>query len=136
MLENVIAYVVTAAIFLVLDLLWLSKVAKSFYFSRLGPLLLERPRLSIAATFYALYVIGIIIFAVSPALRLGSADHALVYGALFGFFAYATYDVTNYATLKNWSSTVTFVDIAWGTTLTGLSAYLGTLATQWVLALL
>lgn len=136
MLENVIAYIITVFIFLALDFIWLTRIAKSFYFSRLGPLLRERPRLGIAATFYALYVVGIIIFAVSPGLRLGSADHALIYGALFGFFAYATYDITNYATLKDWPWSVVFVDIAWGTTLTGLSAYLGTLATQWILATL
>lgn len=136
MFENVIAYIITVFIFLALDVVWLSRIAKSFYFSRLGPILRERPHLGIAATFYALYVVGIIIFAVAPGLRLGSADHALLYGALFGFFAYATYDITNYATLKDWPWSVALVDIAWGTTLTGLSAYLGILATLWVLAVL
>lgn len=126
MIENVIAYTITVSIFLAFDFLWLTKLAKSFYFSRLGPLLRARPHLGVAATFYALYVVGILIFAVGPGLRLNSPDHALLYGALFGFFAYATYDITNYATLKDWPFSVTQVDIAWGTTLTAVSAYLGT----------
>ena len=83
-----------------------------------------------AAVFYAVYVVGIVIFAVAPALRETSAGTALVYGALFGFFAYATYDMTNYATLRNWSLTVSLVDTAWGTALTGASALLGYLGTR------
>lgn len=136
MSEHMIAYFITAVTFLALDFLWLTRIAKPFYFSRLGHLLRERPRLGIAALFYAFYVIGIVIFAISPALGAGSADQALLYGALFGFFAYATYDITNYATLKNWPQSVTLLDIAWGTTLTGVSAYVGTLGTQWVVTLL
>jgi uncharacterized membrane protein len=75
-------------------------------------------------------VIGVVFFAVVPALRADSAAMALVYGALFGFFAYATYDMTNYATLRNWPLVVSLVDIAWGTCLTGVSALAGYLATR------
>lgn len=134
MLQNVIAYSVTVVVFLALDFVWLSQVAKPFYTANLGHLLRDSPNLAIAAGFYAIYVIGIIIFAVSPALQSGSAEKALLYGALFGFFAYATYDITNYATLKNWPMSVTLVDLAWGTFVTGLSAYLGALGTMWVTA--
>lgn len=136
MFELVIAYIITTVIFLALDFVWLTRIAQPFYFSRLGHLLRERPRIGVAAAFYAVYVLGIMIFALSPALRTGSSEQALLYGALFGFFAYATYNITNLATLKDWPQSVTFVDIAWGTTLTGLSAFIGFVGTQWVIALL
>jgi len=135
MFELVIAYLITAVNFLALDFIWLTRIAKPFYFSRLGHLLRDRPRLGVAAAFYAFYVIGIVIFSTSPALSEGSANQALIYGALFGFFAYATYDITNFATLKDWPPSVTFVDIAWGTLLTGTSAFLGFICTRWVLSL-
>ena len=128
MVKYLIAYAVTATAFLIIDVVWLAFVAKRFYADRLGDLLLERPKFGAAAIFYALYVIGIVIFAVAPGLREGSALTALVYGALFGFFAYATYDMTNYATLKNWPLAVSIVDMAWGafiTAIAGAAGYLG-----------
>jgi len=131
-MQTVIAYTITVVVFLAFDFLWLSQVAKPFYTTHLGHLLRDSPHLGIAAAFYALYVIGIIIFAVAPALRAGAPEHALLYGALFGFFAYATYDITNYATLKDWPMVVTLVDITWGTVLTGVSAYIGAIGTGWV----
>lgn len=136
MLDYLTAYIVTALTFLILDALWLSRIAKSFYFSQLGHLLRQRPRLGIAALFYAVYVVGIVIFAIAPALNSGLPGQAFLNGALFGFFAYATYDITNYATLKNWPVPVTVVDIAWGTLLTGVSAYIGAITTPPVLAAL
>lgn len=132
MAQYLTAYGVTAAVFLGIDFIWLSQVARSFYFERLGDLLLDKPNLGAAAAFYAIYVVGIVIFSVAPALRTESATNALVYGALFGFFAYATYDMTNYATLRNWPLEVSLVDIAWGTCLTAVSALLGYLATRFV----
>lgn len=119
------AYVVTAVAFLAIDYVWLTRIAKRFYFGRMGALLRERPNFGAAAAFYAVYVIGIVFFAVAPALSHGSAATAVLYGALFGFFAYGTYDMTNYATLRNWPFIVSVVDIAWGTCLTGTSALLG-----------
>jgi uncharacterized membrane protein len=124
-MQYLAAYVVTAVIFLFLDFLWLGYIAKSFYFSRLGELLLDKPNLGVAAGFYAVYVIGLVIFAVAPALQSGSWKTALIYGALFGFFCYATYDMTNLATLKGWPVTVAIVDVIWGTVLTGVSALMG-----------
>jgi len=124
-MQYLAAYLATAAIFLLVDFVWLAYVAKNFYASRLGPLLLDKPNLTVAAAFYAIYVIGVVIFAVAPALQSGSWKTALIYGALFGLFTYGTYDMTNLATLKNWSVTVTVVDIIWGTVLTGASALLG-----------
>lgn len=83
-----------------------------------------------AIGFYLIFVVGVVIFAVLPALQAGSWKTALLYGALFGFFTYATYDMTNLATLKGWSFPVTVVDIAWGAFLTGISALAGYLATR------
>lgn len=125
----VAAYVVTAAIFLSIDYVWLAKVAKGFYRDKLGGLMLDRPKFAAAGAFYLFYVVGIIIFAVAPALQAGSVLTALIYGSLFGFFAYATYDVTNYATLKGWSLLVSVVDVVWGTVLTGFSATAGYMVT-------
>lgn len=121
----VIAYSATLAAFLLIDFIWLSRVARGFYADQIGPLMLDQPRLGVAAAFYLLYVVGIVAFAVIPALRADSARLALMMGALFGLVAYATYDMTNYATLKNWPVTVVAVDIAWGTVLTAVSAFAG-----------
>ena len=86
-----------------------------------------------AAVFYSIYVIGIIIFSTIPALKDGLGSTALIYGALFGFFAYLTYDMTNYSTLKDWPLQVSLIDTAWGTFLTGISSYLGYhVAKSWV----
>lgn len=133
MIRYIVAYAATALVFLAIDFVWLTRIAKQFYYSRLGDILLTSPRLGAAVAFYALYVIGIVIFAVAPALRDGSAATAAIYGALFGFFAYATYDMTNYATVRNWSLVVSLVDIAWGTALTGVSAYAGYWITRFIL---
>ena len=119
------AYGFTLMVFLAIDFVWLSQIARKFYFERIGHLMADKPNLTAAVVFYAVYVVGIVIFAVAPALKSGSVMTALGYGALFGFFAYATYDMTNYATLKNWPVMVTVVDIAWGTFLTGISAAAG-----------
>ena len=125
MTQPLMAYALTALAFFALDYLWLTRFAKRFYFDRLGTLLLKRPKFVAAGGFYAVYVAGIVIFAVAPALTEQSAPTALIHGALFGFFAYATYDMTNYATLKGWSLTVSLVDIAWGAFVTGTAALFG-----------
>ncbi len=130
MLHHTIAYGVTAIAFCAIDLAWLSVMAKRFYAARLGGLVRNRPRMGAAIVFYGLYVLAIVIFAVAPALAAGNAISAAVYGALFGFFAYATYDLTNYITLRGWPLVVTLVDMAWGTFLTGASATLGYLGAR------
>ena len=126
----VIAYLATATLFLGVDTVWLGVVARTFYVRQIGHLMADTPRLWIAAAFYAVYVIGILVFAVLPALSEGSWQIALFYGALFGFFAYATYDLTNMATLRDWPIAMVVVDVAWGTALTGLSALGGYLITS------
>lgn len=127
-MEYVIAYLAAIAAFLLIDLIWLGKIAKTFYRDQLGSLLLERFRFGVAGLFYATYVIGIVIFAIAAAMAAGRWEAALGFGALFGFFAYGTYDMTNLATLKRWPVAITVVDIAWGSALTGIAALCGYLA--------
>jgi len=122
MIRAFAAYLATLVAFLALDFIWLGYIAGNFYRSELGPLLLERPNLIASALFYALYAVGIVIFAVSPAWQSQSWTSALSYGALFGLFAYATYDMTNYATLRGFPLKIALLDMAWGMVVTGISA--------------
>lgn len=124
------AYAATAAVFVVIDLIWLGYVVNAFYRARIGNLLLDAPAMPPAVAFYAIYVAGILYFAVAPALAAGSYKLVLVNGLLFGFFAYATYDLTNMATLKGWSWQVAIADIAWGSVLTAIAAAAGLWAAQ------
>ena len=130
MTRYAIAYLATMVVFFAIDFVWLGTVAKSFYQGQIGTLLLKDFRIGIAVGFYLVYGMGLIFFAVRPALDSGSLTTALVYGALFGFFCYATYDLTNLATLKGYTSTVAIVDMAWGTFLTGVSAFAGAWITK------
>lgn len=121
----IIAYIATGLAFLVLDALWLSRMGPSFYKPIMAESALEGFRIAPAAAFYFIYLVGVMIFAITPALNDGRWTTALTYGALFGFFAYATYDLTNQAVMKNWSTMLSVVDIGWGTILTGASATVG-----------
>jgi len=125
-----VAYLATAAVFLAVDYLWLGIVAHRFYMNQLGDLVRQPINVPMAAAFYAVYAVGIVIFAVAPALAADAWRSALWRGALFGFFAYATYDLTNLATLKNWPVTLSVVDILWGTFLTGAAALAGFVVTR------
>lgn len=121
----VIAYVATALVFAVIDGAWLSTVGAQFYRPRLEGLIADGVVWGPAIAFYLLFVAGLLYFAVMPAVAEGRWTQALIRGALFGFFTYMTYDLTNWATLKNWPAAVSLVDIAWGTALTGVSAAAG-----------
>jgi uncharacterized membrane protein len=113
----------TALVVLVaLDAVWLNFVGISMFSPVLGGMLLDTPRWGPAVLFYLLYALGVVIFAVAPALRSGSLRTAFGHGALFGFFAYMTYELTNLATIKVWTSELATVDIGWGTLLTALAA--------------
>ncbi|PSC06682.1 DUF2177 domain-containing protein [Alsobacter soli] len=125
MKRALVMYVCAFLVMIPLDLVWLGVVARRFYVEQIGGLLLERPNLPPAVAFYALYVVGVVIFAMMPAARSGSWIDAALYGALFGFFAYATYDLTNLATLKGYSAAMAAVDIAWGVLVTAVTASLG-----------
>jgi uncharacterized membrane protein len=117
-------YAITLVIFFAIDLVWLAVVAKNFYRQHIGHLLSADVNWPAALLFYAIYLGGIVFFAVKPAFEAGGAARALAYGAAFGFVAYATYDLTNQATMRDWPVLVTVVDLAWGTVLTGTVAYL------------
>lgn len=119
------AWAGTAIFILAIDAVWLGLVAKGFYRSQLGELMLASPRLSIAALFYVMYSAAVVILASGPAARSGSLTDALLLGAILGFAAYGTYDITNLATLKNWPAMMSLVDMAWGTALTALAAAAG-----------
>jgi uncharacterized membrane protein len=121
----ILSYLATAVVLLGCDILWLTTTSGTLYRPLLGDLLLEKFSLAPAVVFYLVFVAGIVFFAITPAISSGRWTAALVNGALFGFFAYATYDLTNQATLKSWSATVTVIDMAWGTVLASVSATLG-----------
>lgn len=125
MKDYLIAYVVTAVAFLAIDSVWLSNMANVFYRPVMGDMLAPGFRLAPAVVFYVIFVFGLVFFAVKPGLLAGSGTVTLVQGALLGFVAYATYDLTNQATLKNWSWTLTIADVVWGTVLSAASAYIG-----------
>jgi uncharacterized membrane protein len=127
----VVAYIATAIVFLGLDAIWLSKLALGMYRQELGSLLLEKPNLPIAGAFYLLYVVGIVVLAIVPALGGGWVKATLM-GAVLGLVAYGTYDITNLSTLKGWSTRLALIDIAWGTALTAVSATIG----YWVVSAL
>jgi len=118
--------IATLAVMAVLDGIWLGLVARTFYRRYLGYLMAETPNWLAAGAFYLIYAIGVAIFVVQPAVDEGSLLTAAWRGGLFGFVAYATYDLTNMATLRGWPTIVTIVDMAWGTVLTaavGAAAY-------------
>lgn len=119
------AYAGAAVTMLVMDAVWLSMSVDLFYRPLLGDIVLPGFRLVPAILFYFLYVLGIVIFAIKPALVTGHLSEAAGKGALFGFFCYATYDLTNQATLKVWPAIVTIVDMSWGTLLTACVATVG-----------
>ena len=125
------AYIAAAIFFVAADFVWLGFVARGFYKEQLGALLSEHPSMPAAVAFYALYLVGVVVFGVAPGLRESSWPQALLFGALFGFFAYATYDLTNLAIVRGWPSQLAFVDLAWGTVLTGLAALCGYAAAIW-----
>ncbi len=121
----VIAYVSTAVVFFALDYLWLTRIAIGFYREHIGGLLLASPNFAAAGIFYLFYVVGLVYFAVMPAVSAGSVVTALVNGALLGLLAYGTYDMTNLATLKGWSLQVSLVDMAWGAFLSATASAAG-----------
>ena len=128
MRDLVIAYLAAALVMAGLDFLWLRLMVGPVYQPALGAMLADEPNMTAAVAFYLIYLVGVVIFAVRPALETGDWRTALLRGALFGFFAYATYDLTNLATLKVWSLKVSLIDMAWGAALTAAAASAGTAA--------
>ncbi len=126
------AYLSTAVTMLALDSIWLTLTAKRLYRAQLGDLMLSGFNLAPAAAFYVLYVLAVVILVVQPALAERRLLSATMRGALLGLAAYATYDLTNQATLRGWSITVTIADLCWGTCLTAVAATAG----YWVTSLI
>lgn len=132
MAQYIVAYIAAAICFLGIDFVWLSTMAKPFYRERLGPLLLDEFNMTAAGLFYLIYVGGIVVLAIAPALATGSWRTALINGAVLGLVAYGTYDMTNLAVLRGWPAIVSAVDMAWGTVLTATTALAGYTAARWI----
>ena len=118
--------------FFAIDMVWLGLVARDFYQKHLGYLLRTNPNWTAAIVFYLLFVAGLLVFVVVPSLQAGSTKKVLILGALFGLITYATYDLTNLATVKDWPWIVTVVDLLWGGVLATSVSYLGFLAGRWL----
>lgn len=131
LMKYIIGYIATGIAFAVIDSVWLRTMYTRLYQPEIGELLMKGGfRMGPAIIFYLLYILGMMIFAVGPALLTGKWQTALIWGALMGFFCYMSYDLTNYATLKVWSTKVTILDIIWGTFLTGSASLVGFWITQ------
>jgi|SRR4051794_15121254 uncharacterized membrane protein len=115
-------YVAGAIVFFPLDMLWLGVIARDVYRTQLGDLLLPQPHWGVAAGFYVLYLAGLVTFVMLPAAQNGSWLSAAAYGAAFGLVAYATYDLTNLATLRGFSMSLALTDMAWGAVLSAVTA--------------
>ena len=134
-------YLATLAAFLIIDLIWLGLVARGFYGRYLGFLMSPKPNWAAAILFYLLFILGLLIFVVVPGLQAGSLPSdgfatpgkAVLLGALFGLFTYATYDLTNLATIKDWPLIITIVDLIWGMILSSLVTWISFLVGRWLL---
>jgi uncharacterized membrane protein len=124
--NSIVLYLLTLAVFFLIDMAWLGLVAKGFYRRRLGAMLSPKVNWTAAILFYLLFIVGLLVFVIRPALLQGTPLKALALGALFGLIAYATYDLTNLATLKDWPLIVTIVDLCWGGVLGGLVSWAST----------
>lgn len=110
-------YAIALPVFFAIDMVWLGLVAKDFYRGQIGSLMKSDINWTAAISFYLLFIVGLVVFVITPAVEKGSWTYALVFGAFFGLITYATYDLTNLATLKDWPILVTLVDLAWGAVL-------------------
>lgn len=118
-------YLAMIGTFLVVDLLWLAVIAKNFYKNQIGELMKTTPNWIAAIIFYALFIVGVMVFSVLPAVEKKSLSHAMIYGALFGFFTYMTYELTNLAVIKDWPFPIVVVDIIWGVVLATIVSTVG-----------
>ena len=122
MLKYFGVYLVFLVTLIVIDLVWLLGVAKNLYQQEMGNLMATEPKLIAGLAFYLSYALGVCIFVIVPALSKQSWLYAVQYGALFGFFCYMTYDLTNLAVIRNFPTGLAFIDIAWGSAVTALVA--------------
>lgn len=129
--KHLVAWAVTFVVLLVIDMIWLGVIAKSMYQEAMGDLMSPNPRLAFAAVFYLAYPIGLLVFAIVPGLAAQGVMRAALMGGLFGLFCYATYDLTNLAVIRNWPLALSFIDIAWGTVVSGVAAAAGAATLRW-----
>jgi uncharacterized membrane protein len=125
MLKYLPAYISAIAAMFVLDLIWLSQIAEPLYKAGIGHLMAEKPTLIYAALFYLVFVFGLMWFAVRPNIAAKGLKSTFIAGAVFGFFVYASYDLTNLALLKDWPLKLSLIDMTWGTLLSGFCAAAG-----------
>lgn len=121
-------YIAAAVSLLALDIIWLGFIAKSLYRTDLGPLMADSVNIPAAVGFYLLYVVGLMIFVITPEIPGGSWQRAVLFGALFGFFAYMTYDLSNLATLRGVTWRLALTDMAWGAFASAAASLAGVLA--------
>ena len=133
--QTVLLYLITLGVFFFVDMVWLGVVAKNFYRKHLGYLMAPKVGWPAAVLFYLLFIAGLVVFAVRPALLQGAPLKGLLLGAFLGLVSYATYDLTNQATVRDWPVVVTVVDLVWGTTLGGVVSWLSVLAGRGLLKL-
>jgi uncharacterized membrane protein len=126
-------YALTVPVFFVIDILWLGVIAKGFYRRKLDFILSDQVNWVAAVAFYLIYIAGILFFAVRPALNSNNWEQAALLGALFGFFTYATYDLTNLATIRKWPLTIVVVDILWGVCLCTIVSLSSFAIARWLL---
>ena len=110
-------YAIALPVFFAIDMAWLGLIAKNLYAKQIGGLLKENVNWIAAIVFYLIFIAGLVLFVILPAVEKGSWSHAMLYGALFGFVCYATYDLTNLAVAKDWPIFITIVDLIWGAVL-------------------
>ena len=131
MLKYLFAYLGAGLSFAVIDAVWLTTMTDRLYKPVLGPILAAKPDMKAAVAFYLISIAATVFLAIAPALKEGNWTRALINGAVLGFVCYATYDLTNQATLANWSMKLTLIDLAWGTSLTATAATCGYFAASW-----
>jgi uncharacterized membrane protein len=125
-------YFVTLITYVALDLIWVGLVARTFYQNYLGSWLANNVNWIPVALFYLLFVIGLLVFVIIPGQQSGSVQNTLVFAALFGLVTYATYDLINYATIRDWPLLVTLVDLMWGMVVSTLAGYIGLKIGNWM----
>jgi len=130
MKRSLVAYVTTLLVFAGMDFGWLSIMTPRLYQPDIGPLMASQPNLIAAILFYALFMIGLVVFAILPALERGGWRRAASLAALFGFLAYATYDLTNLATLRGFTVRLTVADMIWGAVVSAVAASVGYVAAE------
>jgi uncharacterized membrane protein len=127
-----LSYILTTLVFFAIDMAWLGFIAKDLYRKHLGGFLSDQVNWPAAIIFYLLFIVGIFVFVILPSLEKNSFTNAILLGAFFGFITYATYDLTNLATLKNWPLSIVLIDLVWGAVLTASVSAAGYAISKWL----